>query len=76
MQDLTYRESLHCIKTAFSLLSGFGASLNIDPMRFYTHLYKTLFHLHAGMLLAYMYAVKYYVIATMYKKSGHLAANM
>jgi nucleolar complex protein 3 len=46
--ELKYRESLHCIQTAFSLLSGLGASLNIDPMRFYSHLYRTLFHLHAG----------------------------
>lgn len=25
-----------------------GDVLNIDPMKFYTHLYKTLFKLHAG----------------------------
>lgn len=25
-----------------------GDVLNIDPMKFYTHLYKTLFSLHAG----------------------------
>ncbi|NXC45968.1 NOC3L protein, partial [Penelope pileata] len=46
--DLSYRESLHCILSAFHILSGQGDVLNIDPMKFYTHLYKTLFSLHAG----------------------------
>uniref|UniRef100_G1M4V7 Nucleolar complex protein 3 homolog n=1 Tax=Ailuropoda melanoleuca TaxID=9646 RepID=G1M4V7_AILME len=46
--DLSYRESLHCVHTAFHILSGQGDVLNIDPMKFYTHLYKTLFKLHAG----------------------------
>uniref|UniRef100_A0AAZ3RK41 NOC3-like DNA replication regulator n=1 Tax=Oncorhynchus tshawytscha TaxID=74940 RepID=A0AAZ3RK41_ONCTS len=46
--DLTYRESLHCIQTAFNILSGQGDVLNIDPLEFYTHLYKTLLKLNAG----------------------------
>ncbi|XP_028929599.1 LOW QUALITY PROTEIN: nucleolar complex protein 3 homolog [Ornithorhynchus anatinus] len=46
--DLSYRESLHCVLTAFHILSGQGDVLNIDPLKFYTHLYKTLFKLHAG----------------------------
>ncbi|CAL8302530.1 unnamed protein product [Lota lota] len=46
--DLTNRESLHCIQTAFNILSGQGDVLNIDPLKFYTHLYKTLISLHAG----------------------------
>uniref|UniRef100_A0A8C5A2W0 Nucleolar complex protein 3 homolog n=1 Tax=Gadus morhua TaxID=8049 RepID=A0A8C5A2W0_GADMO len=46
--DLTNRESLHCIQTAFNILSGQGDVLNIDPLKFYTHLYKTLLCLHAG----------------------------
>ncbi|MGH0119710.1 UNVERIFIED_CONTAM: hypothetical protein FKN15_058663 [Acipenser sinensis] len=46
--DLSYRESLHCIQTAFHVLSGQGDVLNIDPLKFYTHLYKTLLRLHAG----------------------------
>uniref|UniRef100_A0A8C8AR58 Nucleolar complex protein 3 homolog n=1 Tax=Otus sunia TaxID=257818 RepID=A0A8C8AR58_9STRI len=45
---LSYRESLHCVLSAFHILSGQGDVLNIDPMKFYTHLYKTLFSLHAG----------------------------
>ncbi|KAM6951572.1 nucleolar complex protein 3 homolog [Aplochiton taeniatus] len=47
-EELSYRESLHCIQTAFNILSGQGDVLNIDPLKFYTHLYKTLFKLHAG----------------------------
>lgn len=46
--DLTYRESLHCILTSFHILSGQGDVLNIDPLKFYSHLYKTLLTLHAG----------------------------
>ncbi|XP_074089440.1 nucleolar complex protein 3 homolog [Macrotis lagotis] len=46
--ELSYRECLHCVHTAFHILSGQGDVLNIDPMKFYTHLYKTLFKLHAG----------------------------
>ncbi|KAJ8264366.1 hypothetical protein GJAV_G00148320 [Gymnothorax javanicus] len=46
--DLSYRESLHCIQTSFTILSGQGDVLNIDPLKFYMHLYKTLFLLHAG----------------------------
>uniref|UniRef100_A0AAR2L2G8 Nucleolar complex protein 3 homolog n=1 Tax=Pygocentrus nattereri TaxID=42514 RepID=A0AAR2L2G8_PYGNA len=46
--DLTHRESLHCVLTAFHILSGQGDVLNIDPLKFYTHLYKTLLTLHAG----------------------------
>ncbi|XP_069467440.1 nucleolar complex protein 3 homolog [Ambystoma mexicanum] len=46
--DLSYRESLHCVQTAFNILSGQGDVLNIDPLKFYNHLYKTLFGLHAG----------------------------
>ncbi|XP_042312774.1 nucleolar complex protein 3 homolog isoform X2 [Sceloporus undulatus] len=45
---LSHRESLHCILSAFHILSGQGDVLNIDPLKFYTHLYKTLFMLHAG----------------------------
>ncbi|KAJ8365680.1 hypothetical protein SKAU_G00145110 [Synaphobranchus kaupii] len=46
--DLSHRESLHCVQTSFTILSGQGDVLNIDPLKFYTHLYKTLFLLHAG----------------------------
>ncbi|XP_058045447.1 nucleolar complex protein 3 homolog isoform X1 [Ahaetulla prasina] len=45
---LSHRESLHCILSAFHILSGQGDVLNIDPLKFYTHLYKTLFKIHAG----------------------------
>ncbi|XP_058462359.1 nucleolar complex protein 3 homolog [Malaya genurostris] len=46
--DLGYREQLHCIKTVFTILKGQGEILNIDPARFYTHLYKNLLSVHAG----------------------------
>ncbi|XP_062988964.1 nucleolar complex protein 3 homolog isoform X2 [Elgaria multicarinata webbii] len=45
---LSHREGLHCILSAFHILSGQGDVLNIDPLKFYTHLYKTLLKLHAG----------------------------
>ncbi|XP_052254466.1 nucleolar complex protein 3 homolog [Dreissena polymorpha] len=47
-EELSYRESLHCVQTAFTILSGQGSALNIDPVVFYKHLYKTLYHVHAG----------------------------
>lgn len=46
--DLTHRESLHCIQTVFTILSGQGDVLNIDPLSFYSHLYRMLPQLHAG----------------------------
>ncbi|XP_008303033.1 nucleolar complex protein 3 homolog [Stegastes partitus] len=46
--DLTNQESLHCIQTVFTILSGQGDVLNIDPLNFYSQLYQMLPHLHAG----------------------------
>ncbi|XP_022110470.1 nucleolar complex protein 3 homolog isoform X2 [Acanthaster planci] len=46
--DLTYRDSLHCVLTAFLILSGQGDVLNIDPTKFYTLLYVTMPQVHAG----------------------------
>ncbi|RZC32728.1 nucleolar complex protein 3 -like, partial [Asbolus verrucosus] len=43
-----YREQLHCIQTVFSILSGQGEALNVDPTRFYTNLYKDLLTTHAS----------------------------
>lgn len=48
MENLGYREQLHCIQTVFTILRGQGELLNIDPARFYTHLYKNLLRVHAG----------------------------
>lgn len=45
---LTNRESLYCIQTVFTILSGQGDALNIDPLNFYSQLYKILLQLHAG----------------------------
>lgn len=47
-EDLGYREKLHCIQTVFTILSGQGEVLNIDPARFYTHLYQNIMHVGAG----------------------------
>uniref|UniRef100_A0A3P9J3Y7 Nucleolar complex protein 3 homolog n=1 Tax=Oryzias latipes TaxID=8090 RepID=A0A3P9J3Y7_ORYLA len=46
--DLTNRESLHCIQTVFTILSGQGDVLNIDPLKFYSQVYKMLPQLNAG----------------------------
>lgn len=46
--ELGYREELHCIQTIFVILSGQGEVLNIDPIRFYGHLYKHLLVVNAG----------------------------
>jgi nucleolar complex protein 3 len=46
--DLGYREQLHCIQTVFAILSGQGEALNIDPSRFYTHLYRNILSVNAG----------------------------
>lgn len=46
--DLGYREKLHCIQTVFIVLSGQGEVLNIDPARFYTHLYQNILNVNAG----------------------------
>ncbi|KAG8039718.1 hypothetical protein G9C98_000447 [Cotesia typhae] len=44
--NLGLRERLHCIQTVFTILSGHGSSLTIDPHRFYLHLYKILPDVH------------------------------
>lgn len=46
--DLGYREQLHCVQTVFTILSGQGEVLNIDPLRFYGHLYRNLLVCDAG----------------------------
>ncbi|ESO89812.1 hypothetical protein LOTGIDRAFT_164850 [Lottia gigantea] len=46
--DLGYREILHCVQSAFTILSGQGSALNIDPMTFYRHLYSSLLQVHSG----------------------------
>lgn len=46
--DLGHREQLHCIQTVFAILSGQGEALNVDPARFYTHLYRNILCINAG----------------------------
>ena len=42
------RDQLHCIQCVFTILSGQGSALNLDPYRFYVHLYKNLLNIHCG----------------------------
>lgn len=46
--ELGNREQLHIVQTVFTILSGQGEMLTIDPCRFYTHLYRNLLNVHAG----------------------------
>lgn len=47
-KELTLRETLNCVLTAFKILSGQGEALNIDPREFYRMLYSSLLQIHAG----------------------------
>lgn len=40
-------ERLLCVRTVFTILAGQGSALNIDPYRFYQHLFKVM-HLLEG----------------------------
>ncbi|PNF17218.1 hypothetical protein B7P43_G05235 [Cryptotermes secundus] len=51
-EPLGYREQMHCIQTVFTILSGQGEVLNIDPFRFYVHLYRNLLSVHAGIQIS------------------------
>lgn len=42
---LSHRDSLLVVSTVFTILSGQGESLNIDPASFYTHLYNNMFQI-------------------------------
>ncbi|XP_043505976.1 nucleolar complex protein 3 homolog isoform X1 [Polistes fuscatus] len=46
--NLGLREQLHCVQCVFTILSGQGTLLNIDPYRFYVHLYKNLLNVYCG----------------------------
>ncbi|OAD53274.1 Nucleolar complex protein 3 like protein [Eufriesea mexicana] len=46
--NLSLRDQLHCIQCVFTILSGQGSALNLDPYRFYAHLYKNLLNIHCG----------------------------
>ncbi|KAJ1531012.1 hypothetical protein ONE63_005844 [Megalurothrips usitatus] len=47
--DLKYRDQLHIVQTVFTILSGQGEMLTIDPRRFYTYLYRNMLNIHAGV---------------------------
>ncbi|XP_046464634.1 nucleolar complex protein 3 homolog [Daphnia pulex] len=46
--QLDYRQCLYAIQVVLIMLSGQGEALNIDPIHFYSHLYKVIFSLTAG----------------------------
>lgn len=46
--SLKFRESLHCIQVVFTILSGQGEVLTLDPYRFYKYLYTNMFRMSAG----------------------------
>ncbi|RZF36394.1 hypothetical protein LSTR_LSTR002990 [Laodelphax striatellus] len=46
--NLGLRQRLLCIQTVFTILSGIGESLAIDPTNFYTHLYRNMLLVDAG----------------------------
>ncbi|XP_071522675.1 nucleolar complex protein 3 homolog [Panulirus ornatus] len=46
--SLKFQESLHCIQVVFTILSGQGEVLTLDPYRFYKYLYANMFRMSAG----------------------------
>ncbi|XP_076301364.1 nucleolar complex protein 3 [Lasioglossum baleicum] len=46
--NLNLKDQLYCIQCVLTILSGQGSALNLDPYRFYVHLYKNLINIHCG----------------------------
>ncbi|KAL1116558.1 hypothetical protein AAG570_005030 [Ranatra chinensis] len=46
--NLRLSERLHCQSTVFTILSGHGEAFNIDPNKFYGHLYSTMIQMDAA----------------------------
>ncbi|OXU22923.1 hypothetical protein TSAR_001141 [Trichomalopsis sarcophagae] len=47
-EKLSFVERIHCINAAFKILSGQALALNIDPIRFYTHLFRIMLQISVG----------------------------
>lgn len=45
---MNYRESMFCIKTVFTILSGQGEALTLDPRQFFTYLYANMLKMGQG----------------------------
>lgn len=58
--QLTVNEQLCCIKTIFVILSGQGSVINIDPVHFYSHLYKVIPELDCCKLKTILLIIKMY----------------
>ncbi|CAB0013877.1 unnamed protein product [Nesidiocoris tenuis] len=48
--QLKVREQLNCVLTVFRILSGQGEALNIDPNKFYSHLYANMTNVGIGKM--------------------------
>uniref|UniRef100_A0A0A9XF28 NOC3-like protein n=3 Tax=Lygus hesperus TaxID=30085 RepID=A0A0A9XF28_LYGHE len=46
--ELKTKEQLNCVLTVFNILSGQGEALNIDPNKFYAHLYANMANVTIG----------------------------
>ncbi|CAH0385163.1 unnamed protein product [Bemisia tabaci] len=47
-EGLQNREQLLCVLTVFKILSGQGEALDIQPLKFFSHLYASILEIHAG----------------------------
>lgn len=73
--NLGLREQLHCIETVFTILSGQGSALNIDPYRFYSHLYKNLLNVHLGKTHADAEIVIRILVQVLIKRRKKISPN-
>lgn len=71
--ELGHREELHCIATVFTILSGQGEVLNIDPLRFYGHLYRNLLVVNAGQNHGDLLIVLRTLYAVMIRRRKHMS---
>ena len=58
-QILSLSDVLNITQTAFTILSGQGEALNIDPQHFYTHLYRVLPQLNSGNIPLISYKLSF-----------------
>lgn len=71
--DLGHREQLHCIQTVFTILSGQGEVLNIDPLRFYGHLYRNMLVINAGQNHSDLLIVLRTLFAVLVRRRKHMS---
>lgn len=54
-ENLGYKEILCCVRTVFTVLHYQGATIYIDPVRFYSHFYANILQINAGKILDVSY---------------------